>query len=158
MVDPRPVQPTKEETVSTDTAIKVATPDIILFQDSPVGAEVMVDLIFQDIGGQEIINIARSDILNGQNVVYKPIKNITSLYFQYNPQNILALQKIDKDYFKNFPINLSDKLGPWPYIYLNSDGDLIIELVNMLSSESAEVQLIDKVEVLNDTIYNEGNA
>jgi hypothetical protein len=157
-MEPRPDQPGKTTSSESEDSVKIATPDLILFDDSPVGPEVMTDLVFQDIGGQEIINISRSDILNGQNVVYKPIKNITSLYFQYNPQNILGLQKTDRDYFKNFPITLSDKLAPWPYIYPNSSGNLVIELVNMLPSESVEVQIIENVKILNDTIYNEGTA
>jgi hypothetical protein len=155
-MDPRPNQPAKPNDQQASAAIKPATPDLIILEGGAISAEVMTDLIFQDIGGQEIINIARSDILNGQNVVYKPIKNITSLFFQYNPQNILALQSTDKDYFRNFPINLSDKLATWPYIYINSSGDLVIEVVNMLPSEAVEVQIIDNVEVLDDTIYGEG--
>ena len=89
-------------------SVKVATPELIslLDNDAPVDQqiEIMTDLLFEDIGGEEIISIVRNDIVNGQNVIYQPIKNITNLYYQYNPQNILALQKTDKDYFKNFPI------------------------------------------------------
>ena len=66
----------------------------------------MTDLIFENIGGQELINILRSDIINGQNISYQPIKNLTNLYFQYNPQNILALQDTDSNYFKKIPYKL----------------------------------------------------
>ena len=96
------------------SSIKIATPELInlLDDDTPLEdkIEIMTDLLFEDVGAQEIINIARNDIVNGQNVIYQPLKNITSLYYQYNPQNILALQKTDKDYFKNFPILLYSKV------------------------------------------------
>lgn len=153
----KPNSPDKQVITQPKNAVKVATPDVVLFDDQVVGAEVMADLIFQDIGGQEIINIARSDMINGQNVTYQPIKNITSLFYQYNPQNILALQKVDKDYFKNFPIKLSDRLPEWPYLEIDGQGNLVIKVINMLSSESIEVEVINKVTVLSDTIYSEEN-
>lgn len=156
-MDVRPNYPSNQPAAAAEESVKISTPDIILLVDSPVGAEVLTDLIFQNIGGIEIINIARSDVINGQNVTYQPIKNITSLFYQYNPQNILALQGTDKDYFKNFAINLTDRLPEFPYVYTNENGDLVIEVINMLPSESVEVQTVYKVEVLDDTIYTEEN-
>lgn len=157
------------------SSIKVATPELIsiLDDDTPVDQkiEIMTDLLFEDIGGQEIINIARNDIVNGQEVIYQPIKNITNLYYQYNPQNILALQKTDKDYFKNFPIILYNKVPECgtgfdlvnneqipncKYIYINPiSGDLVIDLINMKTGEEVEVQIISKLDKLHDTIYSE---
>lgn len=151
------------------SSVKVATPDILLLQEEVMSPEVMTDLIFENIGGQEIISIARNDIVNGQNVLYQPIKNITNLYYQYNPQNILALQKVDKDYFKNFPIRLSRHLPECgtgydivdgtqvpncKYVYIDPvTGDLIIDVINITSGQEVEVQVITNVNVLDDTIY-----
>jgi hypothetical protein len=151
-MESRPDYPAKQTVDTSSDSVKIATPDIILIKDEAVAAQIMADLIFQDIGGQEIINIARSDMINGQNVVYQPIKNITSLFYQYNPQNILALQRTDRDYFKNFAINLTDKL---PEIKVEDNGDVAILVQNMLPSESIEIQTISNVTVLDDTIYSE---
>jgi hypothetical protein len=154
-VDARPNYPSSQPATVTEESVKISTPDIILLVDSSVGAEILADLIFQNIGGIEIINIARSDVINGQNVTYQPIKNITSLFSQYNPQNILALQGTDKDYFKNFAINLTDRLPESRNIGIDDNGDLVIEVVNMFPSESVEVQIVYRGEVLDDTIYTE---
>jgi hypothetical protein len=154
-METRPDYPASQAADTSANSVKIATPDIILIKDEAKAAQIMADLIFQDIGGQEMINIARSDMINGQNVVYQPIKNITSLYYQYNPQTLLALQRIDRDYFKNFAISLKDKLPEWPYIYVRENGDLVIEVNNMLPSESIEVQTVSNVSVLDDTIYSE---
>ena len=154
-METRPDYPTTQIINTSNDSVKIATPDIILIKDEAIAAQIMTDLIFQDIGGQEIINIARNDMINGQNVVYQPIKNITSLFSQYNPQNILSLQRTDRDYFKNFAINLKDRLPEWPYIYVLENGDLVIEVDNMLPSESIEVQTVSNVTVLDDTIYSE---
>jgi hypothetical protein len=145
--------------MATTSSVKPATPEIII-EDEAVSIELMTDLIFENIGGQELINIARTDIVNGQNVIYQPIKNLTSLYFQYNPQNILALQNTSEEYFKKFPIKLSSKIptcGNGPdcrFVYIDqTTGDLIIELINMEDEEQVEVQLLSNGQSFNDTIY-----
>lgn len=144
----------------TISNVKPATPDIILFDNEAVPIEIMTDLIFENIGGQELINIVRSDIVNGQDVIYQPIKNLSSVYFQYNPQNILGLQDIDFNYFKKFPINFANKIpncGTGPncsIVYIDPDtGDLIINVINMANDEQVEVSIISDGVVLDDTIY-----
>lgn len=140
--------------------VKIATPDIILFNDDVVPVEIMTDLIFENIGGQELINIIRSDLVNGQNVLYQPIKNLSNIYFQYNPQNILALQDIDSNYFKKFPINFNNKIpecGTGPdcsIVYIDSEtGDLIINVINLARDEQVEVSIVSEGIILDDTIY-----
>lgn len=153
----------------TSDSIKVATPDIILLTEDALSPEVMTDLIFEDIGGQEIISIARNDIINGQNVLYQPIKNITSLFYQYNPQNILALQKTDREYFKNFSILLQShvpecgtgfelvsntQVPNCKYVYVDPiTNNLIINVINMLPGQEVEVQIMTTSSILDDTIY-----
>jgi hypothetical protein len=139
--------------------VKVATPDLLIFRDEVIPIEIMTDLIFEDIGGQELINIARNDILNGIDILYNPIKNISSLYLQYNPNNILALQGISEAYFSQFAINFGSRVpstGTGPnqsIVYLDEDGNLIIELVNIKDSESVEVQIQVNGSKFSDTIY-----
>jgi hypothetical protein len=171
-MDPRPAS-LSTNTYSSDTSksVKVATPDLIILTEDVLSPEIMTDLIFEDIGGQEIINISRNDIINGQNSAYQPIKNVASLSYQYNPQNILALQKTDKDYFNNFPIPLYSKvpecgsgydivagqpIGNCKNVYIDGQtGDLVIDLVNMRPGEDIEIQIISRISDLHDTIYQE---
>jgi hypothetical protein len=128
--------------------VKTATPDIILFDDGIVPIEVMADLIFEDIGGQELINIARNDIVNGQKITYQPIKNLSRIEEQYNPNNIISLQDTSDKYFANFPIQLKDKIpniGTGPdgrFVYFDTTtNDLVIELVNIVGDEQVEIQI-----------------
>ena len=132
---------------SNANLIKTATPDIVLFDDDSVPTEQMVDLIFENIGGQELINIARNDTINGQNISYQPIKNIRSIQQSYNPNNILGLQKTSDKYFSGFSIRLDQK---YPYVgnglnganvYIDDFGALIIEAIGLNDDEQLEVQL-----------------
>ena len=135
--------------------VKTATTDIILFDDETVPIDTMADLIFENIGGQELINITRSDIVNGQKISYQPIKNLSSIQQRYNPNNILSLQQTADKYFAGFSIKLEDKIPNegngenGKNIYIDeASGDLIIELVNLNNDEQVETQI-----TLSGTIY-----
>jgi len=41
----------KTSSSSTRPAVKVATPDLILFNEAPLPVDAMTNLIFEDIGG-----------------------------------------------------------------------------------------------------------
>jgi hypothetical protein len=92
-----------------DDSVKIATPDLIIFDDEVMSIENMTDLIFEDIGGYELATISRHDLVNGQKVIYSPIKNLTDLYLQYNPNNVLRLQSSDS-YFKSLSLSIFNHL------------------------------------------------
>lgn len=134
---------------------KTAPIDTILFDDQSISPEIMADLVFEDIGGHELLSISRNDIVNGQPVSYSPIKNLGLVQQRYNPNNILGLQSTSDKYFANFAIKFDEKVplqgnginGLNVYIE-EATGDLIIETINMNSDEQIEVQV-----AINGTIY-----
>ena len=135
--------------------VKTAPIDTVLFNDDSLSIEIMADLIFEDIGGHELINNARNDIINGQQISYTPIKNLGLIQQKYNPNNILGLQATSEKYFANFPIKFEEKVptvgnGPnGSNVYFDDEtGDLIIEGVNLNKDELFEVEVS-----LNGTIY-----
>ena len=128
--------------------VKTAPIDTVLFDDESLPIEIMTDLIFENIGGHELINVARNDIVNGQQVSYQPIKNLSSIQQQYNPNNILSLQSTSDKYFANFSIKLENKIpdpGTGPngkHVYLDDDtGNMIIEAINLESDEQIQVEI-----------------
>lgn len=148
--------------ISSSNDIKIATPDIILFDDNLVPPEIMANLIFEKIGGQELITVARNDIVNGQTVVYQPIKNLSQIALRYNSQNLVQLQNPSNVFFENFPINFAKStptvgtgpLGSIVYIEAGTN-DLVINTISLAADEQIEVQILSTGSVLNDTIYVE---
>ena len=129
--------------------------DTILFNDDSVPIEIMTDLIFENIGGQELINIARNDTVNGQTILYQPIKNLTAVQQQYNPNNIVSLQATSDKYFQNFSIKFDEKVptqGTGPdgaHVYIDPEtGELVVEAINMAEDEQIEVEI-----TISGTIY-----
>ena len=161
-VPPTPAIVVSATPINTPIATTVVVPpaktapiDTVLFDNSSVPIEIMTDLIFEDIGGQELINIARNDIINGQQISYSTIKNLASIQQQYNPNNIISLQSTSDKYFANFSIKLNEKIpnvgnGPsGSNVYIDeATGDLIIETINTLSDEQVDVQI-----AISGTIY-----
>ena len=145
--------------VSSDTEkapIKSAPIDTVIFADEAFAEEFLVDVLFEDIIGQELLSIARGDTVNGQDVIYQPIKNLGLLQGIYNPNNILGLADTSATFFSRFVIQLSEKIptiarrrrselgNPTPeknYYVDQENGDIIIELINMLDDEQVEIQI-----------------
>jgi hypothetical protein len=106
--------------------------------------------LFEDVGGQELLTIARNDTVNGQSVIYQPFKNLGILQETYNPTTLLRLQETSDKFFSNFLINLRSKIpnvgrGPnGATFYLESEGqtgNAIIEFINIRSDEQIEIQI-----------------
>ena len=159
-----PPSVTATTTVSSSifSPVKTATKDIILFNDEEVPIALMTDLIFEDIGGQELLSIARRDTVNGQKIIYQPIKNLSSIEQQYNPNNIIGLQSTSDKYFANFPIKLDDKVptdGSGPngdYVYIDpATGNLVVEAVSLDVDEQIEIQIATSGTIY-ETDFNEG--
>jgi len=131
----------------TTYKVKVATPEIILFDDDTVPVEILTDLIFENIGGQELLSMSRHDTINGDYVSNQLIKNLTSLNQEFSSKRLLSLQNTSDKYFSNFGIKLESKI---PFegngingenVYLDELQNIIIELVNLEVDEQVEVQL-----------------
>lgn len=150
-VSPTPITPLSlGTTVSTSNInpVKTAPIDTILFDSDNVPNQIMEDLIFENIGGHELINIARNDIVNGQQIIYQPIKNLNSIQQQYNPNNIVSLQATSDQYFRNFSIKFEERVpevGTGPdgaHVYIDPEtGELVIETVNLDVDEQVEVEI-----------------
>ena len=137
-----------DSATSTAAAVKSAPIDTVVFVDETFSTELITDLLFEDLAGQEILSIARNDTVNGQPVIYQPIKNLGILRDTYNPNNLLKLQETSDRFFANFIIDLAEKIpkvGNGPnganyYLDLES-GSGVIELINMRSDEQVEIQI-----------------
>ena len=139
--------------------VKIATPDVMLYTVDDLEIQAINDILFENIGGQELINISRNDILNGQNVSVQPIKNLKSLALKYNPKNIVSLSETSASFFSNFPISLESYLPNQALgtklSEIDADGNLVINFVNVPSGEQIEVQLFAGGNILDETIFND---
>jgi hypothetical protein len=145
--NPTPPAPPSPPPPPPPPPIKTAPIDTVLFNDELTDQNIIADLLFEDVGGQEILTIGRYDTVNGQDISYQPIKNLNLIQQEYNPNNLVRIQQTSDRIFGNFPIKLGDKIpvvgnGPsGENVYLGSDGSIVIELVNLELDEQVEVQI-----------------
>ena len=149
---------------SLGTSIRVATPDLIQFNEDAIPVEYMTDLLFEQIGGQEIISVSRNDIVNGQQIIYRPIKNIPQIGATFSPLNMFAAIDDTNSSFKNFVIRFDTKvpeIGSDPtmdeveeIVYIDkTNGNLVINTIIMFSDEVIEVQVLNNGGPIGDIIY-----
>jgi hypothetical protein len=136
---------------------KPATPDLIEFDNSQVPIDFMTDVIFEQIGGQEILNISRNDLINGQSVLYNPIRNASQLNIKYGPSTIIPMPDTIEFYFNGKAIKLSDKLPVnGENVYLDTArGDIVVEVNNMTQSERVEIEILFGPNPVDGIIWSE---
>ena len=144
---PSPILPSFTRHVSTDQ-ILVAPRDTVLFDSDELSVQYMQQLLFEEIGGVELANMSRSDLIDGQDVTYSAIANLSEIYRMYNPNNIVSSTS-SSQYFSEFGIDL---LSRGIYVpELDSDGNLVIKIDNINAGEVIEYQIslsgtIDRVD------------
>jgi membrane-associated HD superfamily phosphohydrolase len=90
--------------------VKYATPSDVLVDTNDLPVDLILKLTLEKIGGLELISLVRHDTVNGQNIIYRPIKNVSQLAIEYNPQNMVKMPDSADSYFKNFPIKLENHI------------------------------------------------
>ncbi len=136
---PAPLLPTFRPMGDDGKSFKVAPSDIIEFDDDAISIAQIQELLFEEIGATELANISRSDLIDGQEAVYSPIKNLSSVRREFNPNNVVATA-YNSDYFTRFGIDLNSRGVYEPYF--DENGDLVIEVENILDNEEIQVQVL----------------
>jgi hypothetical protein len=86
--------------------VLAADPDIVLVAPETLPVDVQAQLILQDMGGTELIMFARHDTVDGQTIVYQPIKDVDLLASRYSPWLITGYSPSFMTWKNGFGINL----------------------------------------------------
>jgi hypothetical protein len=151
----KPAIPKKKSgDISAKQKVKVATSNLFITEQVIDKTDQMADAIIEDIGGQEIINITRNDLLNGQNVTYNVIENLESTQRQFNPNELIKLQSTSADFFDTFTLNIDNFTpnygtgngGEIVYVDENS-GEVIVNTINLSNNLVLEVEFVSYSEI-----------
>lgn len=126
-------------TVSTPAGIRQADPDIVLDPEIDTSGDYIVERFFEELGGTELINLSRHDLIDGIDVSYNPIANLSNLRRRFNPNNIIAIDYLSQDEFSRTSIDLLSRGIYEPYF--NDDGNLVIEIDIIKSEENIETEI-----------------
>lgn len=135
---PAPILPVFVPAAPNPKNFKVAPSDIIQFDDEAVEIALIQDLLFEDIGAVELANISRTDLIDGQETIYSPIKNLPTIRREFNPNNVIATAN-NNDFFTRFGIDLLARGAKEPYM---ENGNLVIEIDSVGPDEEIQVQFL----------------
>ncbi len=157
MVSAVPNTPKVTRLVDAIPGIKSATPEQY-YEELPnvmdSGYDVRTQLFFDSMESIDIISIARNDLVNGQKILYQPIKNLDHIEDRYGSKYLLPMFDTDNIRFKSFAIKLEDKVGENATpVYLTTSGDLVIEAINLADDELIEIEILTSGQAIDDTIY-----
>lgn len=139
--------------------IKAATPDLIQLNEDAMPIEVITDLLFEDIGGTEILNIARHDLINGIDIKYQQISNLVKIENIFGGSNLIGVQNPIEQTFGRFalkryqyvPATTDDPSGLDNHIYVDESGNVNLELDNLEDNMQIEIEF--KAADTTDIIY-----
>jgi hypothetical protein len=107
-------------------------------------------LVFEKLGAVELTKFTRHDTVDGINPFYNIISNLSAIKKEYDASNLISFQKSNDSLYNAFSIKLENKIpgdeyledrGLNSYIYIDDNGALIIELINLTSDELIEVEI-----------------
>jgi hypothetical protein len=102
-------------------------------------ADYIAERFFEELGGTELINLSRHDLIDGVQVSYNPIANLSKLRQRFNPNNIIATDALSDSEFARSSIDLVSRGMNIPLF--NSSGNLIVEVDIIRSEENIEVEI-----------------
>lgn len=135
-----PMMPVPRTASGETTYVKQAPIDTVVFDEQNVSADPLLELLYEDLAGLELATVSRSDTVDGQNVSYNIVKNLSSVKRKFNPNNIIYSSSSANTYFSRFSIDLLQRGIYYPYF--DEDGNLIIEIDESLEDEEIEVYIV----------------
>lgn len=147
-----PSFPSFPDSPSTSTSsIKLPEKDNVLSlrKDNYDVAEI-TNLLFEKLGAVELTKFTRTDTIDGINPYYNIISNLDKIKKEFDPSNLISSQKSDTSLYNAFSIKLENKIPGDEYLsdrsldnylYINQDGSLVVELVNITPDELIEIEI-----------------
>ena len=114
----------------------------------------MEKLYFQNVGGTEILTVARHDNVNGQEVPLSYLDNLKQLNTEFNPLNILTTENI-YNHFNRFAIDMTQRIDSVNRaVAIDAEGsNIVITLDEIQADEYVQIQVAN---VANDTEFGDG--
>jgi hypothetical protein len=175
--------PTPDSSLNISEPVRIATRNVTDISSlvPQFDAEQIQKLLFENISAIELSLVERHDTIEGINQRYSIISNLSEIRKKYDAGKQLSAMDKFKPLTSIYAINIQDKIPQEDYVrlekldstyqyldennqivtrekgtcYIDTNGDLVIELINLERNQQVEVQIdtngtiykIDKVEL-----------
>ena len=138
------------ESVLNESNVQIPEKGIVQYNEAALPQQMISDMLFADVGGQELLLVSRWDTIDGQNVSYSLVTDLSQTAQQFNSSGILTGNEGSMAYFRQFSIDVVNRMSEinslndaTPGIALNSNGDLVIDFDFIGVNESVEVEIVN---------------
>ena len=147
------------------TPVKIPDAEVVVFLQDQVSADALEKLYFEDVGGTEILAVARHDTVGGEPVATAPISNLEDIKLQFNPLNILSSINSD-ELFNQFAIDMNTRIydtnnSVYGETVWTDDTSyqkyLVVEVDDLKSDEYIQIQVAGNTveyEIYDESWYN----
>ncbi len=147
------------------TPVKIPDAEVVVFLQDQVSADALEKLYFEDVGGTEILAVARHDTVGGEPVATAPISNLEDIKLQFNPLNILSSIN-SNELFNQFAIDMNTHIydtnnavyGETMWIDDTSyQKYLVVEVDDLKADEYIQIQVAGNTveyEIYDESWYN----
>jgi len=147
------------------TPVKIPDAEVVVFLQDQVSADALQKLYFEDVGGTEILAVARHDTVGGEPVATAPISNLEDIKLQFNPLNILSSINTN-ELFNQFAIDMNTHIydtnnavfGETEWIDESTyEKYLVVEVDDLKADEYIQIQVAGSTveyEIYDESWYN----
>jgi hypothetical protein len=121
--------------------IKIPTRDVFALAEPEISAASQANILFQEIGAIEIVNLTRRTTVEGQNPSYNIINNLPTIRREFDPTNLLTNQFLTQQVFPEFEINVDFRIPAGQILSIAPNGDILVQTINVRDDEIVEVQI-----------------
>lgn len=141
--------------------VRIPDRDVLEFNKNEISPSGIASLLFEAVGGTEIISLVRRDTIEGQNPYYTLISNLSSIRKQFEPTQLIARQKPNQTIFDLYPIDISRKIPSADslrakklqnFFYIDTNGDLVVELDNMFGDEIIQLEIAGSGTIVSESL------
>lgn len=138
------------ESVLNESNVQIPEKGIVQYNEAALPQQMISDMLFADVGGQELLLVSRWDTIDGQSVSYSLVTDLSQTAQQFNSSGILTANEGSMAYFRQFSIDVVNRMSEinslndtTPGISLNVNGDLVIDFDFIGVNESVEVEIVN---------------
>ena len=149
---PPPPPPPPKGQDALNQSVKIGGNNLVTWLKDQASVEQLEKMYFQDIGGTEILSVARHDNINGESTAYHEVANVEEIQRQFNSQNLMLNNDI-RSIFNKFAIDMSKRI-PDLQAAVSSDADaFVVYLSDVKEDEYVQLEVANQHELIQLEVY-----
>ena len=142
---PPPPPPKGQDAITAN--VRVGDTNIVTWTKTDMSVSQLEELYFQDVGGTEILAVARHDNINGEETAYRYLGNVNELQMQFNSLNLMLNNDI-RNIFNKFAIDMSKRIPDLEAAVESDTTGFVVYLDSVNEDEYVQLEVATQHELI----------